>query len=406
MTFKTLLESMKKIDLCENPVENIQFTDEPKIPAYLTYPNKKAIDKYETTEVGGQGYALNKMVARVKSVAEFLERLCIYNPLLDVLSPPAKFEDNSEFVDPTTFHHTEMHDDKGAEILRSGNYRWVKGKDIFHDKNVLVPAQLVYLTDIFSNEMPIQRETTTNGAAFGLSENNDSVERGLLELVERDACMYSYLSERRLSRIIEFTEDIEELLGYLNRYRLETYVFDCATDLGIPTVIAITIDKTGVGPAVNLGSSAKLNYKDAIKRSILESIQCRNYARFMRKKDKESFPNETEVTSLENRLYYWYPPERIQDLDFWLQDSQQIKFSEISNKTATFANVISEFKNKGFDIIVVDITLPEIAQAGFKCSKVMVPQLHPLYLDERSKVLYSDHYGLLDDGGLKPHPFA
>ena len=44
---------------------------------------------------------------------------------------------------------------------------------------------------------------------------------------------------------------------------------------------------------------------------------------------------------------------------------------------------------------------------GFEVKKIIVPELHPLYLDERSKALYSAHYGEIDeDKILKPHPLT
>jgi hypothetical protein len=55
--------------------------------------------------------------------------------------------------------------------------------------------------------------------------------------------------------------------------------------------------------------------------------------------------------------------------------------------------------------LVTDITLPEIKRNGFETLKIVIPELHPLYLDEGAKSLYSVHYGeIKDDPTLKPHP--
>ena len=58
-------------------------------------------------------------------------------------------------------------------------------------------------------------------------------------------------------------------------------------------------------------------------------------------------------------------------------------------------------------MFVADITLPEIKEKGFEVLKVIIPELHPLYLDERAKALYSVHYGSIKDNpDLKPHPLT
>jgi len=53
------------------------------------------------------------------------------------------------------------------------------------------------------------------------------------------------------------------------------------------------------------------------------------------------------------------------------------------------------------------IQIEYIRDSGFQITKVIIPELHPLYLDERAKALYSVHHGLIEeDAGLKPHPFT
>ncbi len=61
--------------------------------------------------------------------------------------------------------------------------------------------------------------------------------------------------------------------------------------------------------------------------------------------------------------------------------------------------------DRGFHIYVADVTLPELKQAGFEVLRVVVPELHPLYLTEANKMLYSVHHGEIpNDPSLPPHP--
>ena len=74
-------------------------------------------------------------------------------------------------------------------------------------------------------------------------------------------------------------------------------------------------------------------------------------------------------------------------------------------KKINLHQAIRNIASRNFNILIVDITLPEIEKQGFETFKVVIPELHPLYLDERAKALYSVHHGdIKDDPTLKPHP--
>ena len=67
----------------------------------------------------------------------------------------------------------------------------------------------------------------------------------------------------------------------------------------------------------------------------------------------------------------------------------------------------SIFSERNYHIYVADITIDELTCVGFEVLKVIIPELHPLYLDEHAKSLFSIHGGIIsDDITLKPHPFA
>ena len=60
--------------------ESVMFTDEPKLPTFVCEPNNNAINKFICNDVYGQGSSYDEIDAKIKSIGEFFERLCIYNP--------------------------------------------------------------------------------------------------------------------------------------------------------------------------------------------------------------------------------------------------------------------------------------------------------------------------------------
>ena len=90
-----------------------------------------------------------------------------------------------------------------------------------------------------------------------------------------------------------------------------------------------------------------------------------------------------------------------------METDREVSYASLTDKPPTLAQVIDQLSGKGYRILVADITLPELAKRGFEVLKVVIPELHPLYLDERAKTRYSVRHGLIDsDPSLAPHPFV
>lgn len=268
----------------------------------------------------------------------------------------------------------------------------------------MIPAQIIYLYGI-EDEFSIQRESISTGAALGGVNEDRAFDNGLLEVVERDACISSYLRKQKLISPRNMSQKGAELIDYLNRYNLETFHFIVPNDFNVPVSMTIVIDRTPIGPAVSIGSKASYSCDNALLGSILESIQCRSYSRFNRNLEfPDGLPTESEITDLKHRLFYWYPIDRICDLDFWLKSCQK---TDVKKQKTSQRQLLDSIRERDYKVYIADITLPEIRDSGFQVIKVIIPELHPLYLDERAKTLYSVHYGLIEeDPKLKPHPFT
>jgi ribosomal protein S12 methylthiotransferase accessory factor len=383
------------------------FTDEPKFPNYFCEPNEKAMELYKTEGTFGQGYDTNVIKAKIKAVGEMLERLCLSNPSENFLE--TTYENSSKFLDPGLFfcYSSEQTKNKQEKIknIRNGKYKWVKSKNFATKEDIYVPAQMIFLSNDFSDEYALRKEQISTGAALGKIGELRAFQSGFFEVIERDGIMGFYLQNLQGRKMNNFPQKINKLLDYLNRYNLETHIFNATTDLEIPTIFTLTIDRSGVGDAINVGSKSGLTYIESIQSSIMESIQCRRLARGAKSFNQQKEINsENEIHSLENRFDYWSNPKKIKDLDYLINETPTISYQKLNPKTISFDQAINNVKNKGFNILVTDITLPEIKQQGFETLKVTIPELHPLYLDERAKALYSVHFGEIKELKLKPHP--
>jgi len=408
---QSTLSSLVNTGLIEGPEEVILLTDELKIPAYASFPNKKAKSKYHAVNQFGNGFDKNRTIAKIKSAGELLERLCLFNPIKEDFFISKYSLNEDKLVDPGLFccYSKEQIGDKKQylEKIRNEKYRWWPAKNISTGEKTFIPAQLVFLSSQFEDEFPIRKEMISTGAALGPVGDNHAFKTGFLESIERDASISAYLKKKPLSKIINLPDGILEIINYLERYQLKPYIFDITTDLEIPSSLVVTLDKTGLGPAVCVGASSNFKHEDAIKEALLESVQWRGTSRLIRKFYLTELPKENRVDSMTKRFFYWYSLERIGDLSFWLNSPNEIDYRKLAKADLTENEAINKIKTRGYHIFNTDITLPEVKGQGFEGRKVIIPELHPLYLDENARALYSHHYGEIKyDKTLKPHPIS
>tara|TARA_Y100000310_G_C20700529_1_gene829382 strand:- start:1735 stop:2949 length:1215 start_codon:yes stop_codon:yes gene_type:complete len=399
------INSLLSIGLTKKPQEIIHFTDEPKYPYYHTSP-KEDIKEGLPDDLCGQGFSESKNEAIIKSLAECIERISTFKPSHNrgIIS---KYLTNRNFIDPFKFVHysdEQLESRPGfLKEVKNQGYKWTEAIDFKTGKKVLLPSQIVYLNE--HSELPI-REGITTGVAL-----RDSLESAsfyaTLEVIERDAFMLAYLKKTPLEKITPDTMQLKKLIEYFRRYELYPTIFDITTDIGIPVAMCITLDYSGLSSAVNVGAKAHTNPLLAVKGALLESIQSRRLTRiaYLASKKGEEI-KEDEINSLENRYYYWHPVERISDLEFWLNQEEKKSFSEFAKKRITKSEIFKKLINKGYSIYLSDLTWPIIRNKGFSVVRCTIPEMHPLYLSEDFKALYSVHAGTInEDPTLKPHPF-
>ncbi len=397
-----MLDRLSNNGLSENPCEVVKFNDEPKIPTYVCLPNKHAQTTYLCNGAYGLGSALNPTPAKIKSIAEFLERLAIFNPQRKLFKKSKYIERSC--TNPFLF---ARYSNIKAE-LENSTFLWSHAISYPDKKKIFVPAQSIYISDMFKYETKLASEYITTGAAFG-NNFNDVLEGGLLEVVERDAFIISYLTKRKLNRIVHFSDKINSIINYLKYYYLDVFVYDITTNLRIPSFMTITVDRTGYGPAISVGLKAGFDNENTIFGSILESVQPRRQFRYNKEMagDKFKFPTESEIISTTTRYFYWYPTKMIKNLNFWLKNSRTINFTRIPDYASSLKEGVKELKDHGYHIFYADMAQNETRKMGFVVGKVLIPELHPLYISENSKVLYSIHAGnIMPRRALKPHPFA
>lgn len=361
------------------------YNDEPKIFAYSGIYKSK----YRHNADVACGYSFNKKVALTRVLGEGLERYC-----LDHFTRKAFYAGQSKniglalnLLDMSYFSKGQLRDKMFEQfrVNENSKFRWIKAVSLMKGKTVLVPASLfVFNYKTIKNEPTIILPVST-GSATGLSIE-DAIYRGICEIVERDAFMINYLNKipsPRVDLISIKDKDIYNIINIFRRYKMEPIVFDLTTDLQIPAFAAIALDRTGLGPAVSVGLKAGFNIKEAILGAIEESLMTRSWIRDKFIYNDPNYKKGKEIITIEDRAHFWFPMEAIKHLDFWINSGNIKKINIKGIPTDKLREALKLLKDKNMQVLYVDITDKNIKRHGFVVVKVVIPQLHPLYLNEK-----------------------
>lgn len=401
----------------------MSYNDEPKLYSYQVY-FKDIYSNGENEDSSASGISFNKRRALMKVLGETIERYAlggnnnnkfIYNNFSE-LKALSKLAIHPE--DLITFSNRNHY----AYNLGKKKLHWVEGKSLISSEKILIPAQLAYVPYLYQHSEPLIRFPISTGAAAGVTLN-DSLYRGICEIVERDAFMIAYLNKLPSPQIDLSSlsnKELYHIVNMLKKYKLEPIVLDLTNDLKIPVFAAIIVDRTGLGPAVSVGLKAGFDVKETIIGAIEESLMMRSWIRDKFIYNDPQYKRGKEIITIEDRAHFWFPVSAIKYLDFWIKNKNFKKFTTKDLRTPKdkLKKALSIFIKKRIDVFYIDIADKEVRKYGFMVVKVIIPQLQPLYLDERYPYLEGDRLyntpvkiGFLEKPNKEnqlnkvPHPF-
>jgi len=399
---KKLLEQNRLIHSIHN--NSFFYNDE---PSFYTYGvelntdggllNKRDYYSYfmHNPVCGGLSFQ-SKRLALLKSLAETLERLSLYIfPVKSVVysSFAELVKKGKKALDP--FFYT---DKKRVKTIPLG---WITGFNLVKNHAVLIPAQLVflqyhhYLSYVRSRQEPILSRLLSTGAASG-TNHEDTLLRSIYEVVERDAAMTTYLLKSPVTTIdinSVSSTSVKKIQSYCIDYHLNWLLFDITNDLQIPTYMSILLDRSGVGPAVAVGTKSSLNSSTAIVGSVEEAFMSRFWGRNEMIKQNYTIPRYQykNITTLSQRALFWSSRDKIKLLKYLTglpaKRYQPIRSETILSQKKELNKLLGMIVKKGYWVYYVDITLPMFKKINFFAYKAIIPGLQPLYLDEQLQEL-------------------
>lgn len=331
--------------------------------------------------------------AMIKCFGESIERTCIYhyreeNLIFDSYKNLQRNALNPK--DLSSFSKNQLLKEEFSKFRVNNDsvFGWVMGESLLTRKNILIPAQLVYLS--YRKKYPresIIRFPISTGASAHTSEK-DAISKSICEIIEREAFMIYYLNE--LSPPILDLKNIDDaefqkVYEMFKRHKLEFYILDISTDIPVATFAVLIIDKTGLGPEVVISTKTGFLIKETILGAIAEALKSWQGMRRSLDSNVKKKINENEITTLGERAYYWSQKQYSQKIDFFLRGKK--KYIDLRNTDLSLVSnlekVLEYFKKNNIETYCVDTTIKEARKIGFISKMALIPKLHPLYLNEK-----------------------
>lgn len=264
---------------------------------------------------------------------------------------------------------------------------WARGRSLITGDTRYIPAALVYIPYV-----PKDRDHPADFLGLAVSSGqacHTDPERALLtgiyEVVERDAFMITWLRMLAMPRV-DYRHDAG-LARVCERYfdgcGLTFHIFDITLDIEIPTTLCIVEGESARGPFIGVGAATRQSEHDAIVKALKEGAQDMVWARDLirRKPHWRPEPDFMNVRDFEDHVRLFCEPDMKPHVDFLL-DTPRTRppraRDEGEDPRRDLQRSLDAVQARGLDVIVVDTTTPEIAEAGFYVPKVFIPGTVPL----------------------------
>ena len=336
---------------------------------------------------GGKG--LTEKDAITGAVGEAIERYSAARVRLQDLRRSPLPQHAQDFLDPIQLclYDEDQYARKGFPFRRfdpDRSHYWVKGQWLDNRETVWAPALMTYY-NFPAGADDLYCQVTSNGLAAGAGLR-DATLRAVMELIERDVFMMTWLCRRPARRLIvddcldwSMRNVIAQLEGY--GANLELYLLN--GDVNVPVVVCLGLGDGATWPGLTVSSAAHLSPRIAVRNALLEHAYSGLSLRQRMLKDKQATPLAPEQVRpgsfLDHALFY-LPRERAANCDFLRSGSETVSLQSLKEPTEISLEECSRrLSLAGLRVAVVDVTAPDVALTPFRVVRALGVNMQPIY---------------------------
>lgn len=388
-------------------------------------------------DVGTAGRAHSYATSELTAILEGLERYCGLAPRSKRTVVHGSFNNlKDQALDPVKVgvHTEEQYAQPGAPFTMFNPdqpINWVWGYSFLQERPILVPEQIAYYSMGCGHHYVFE---TSNGCALGGSLE-EAIFYGILEVVERDSFLMAWYAQLPLPRLDLNSANDQELRLMIDRLQavagFDVHFFNSTMENGIPSVWGVAKNRKQTGVNLICSAGAHPDPVRAVKSAVHELAGMVQLLDQKLDANRDAyvgmFHDSSLVRQMEDHSLLYGLPQAQERLQFLLDDNRPLRtFEEEFDQGARHTDLtddlkeyLNAFRRLNLDVIVVDVTAPEIKRNGLHCVKVLIPGMLPMTFGHRftrlaglERVLripaelgYVKEPLEIDDLNPYPHPF-
>jgi ribosomal protein S12 methylthiotransferase accessory factor len=356
------------------------------VPDYSLGPHTS---KEEPNPLSISGAGMSSEEAKAKCIGEAIERYCWYHAGFWIKETRSKFKKiRKKSLAPENYglFSDSQYAQEGFPFIpfrEDTELHWVEGVSLDEQKPFYVPARLCYPG---VKDRTLLSYCTTTGLACSDNYFN-AVYTAICEVIERDAFMLMW-TNRIKPRLMEiqWPEEYEgkKALEYLRTSRYSCFIFSLCTDVDIPVIFTVMVNKEESSPYFSCGMACDLNMARAVRKSISESLHNLNFLiGAVHNNIRIKWEGEqTNIRHFDDHALLYANPCMKKEVSFILAGPHIKEKTVLTDEEAPDFNyeegvrrVIKLLDGKKYQPVVIDLTPKEIKKRGFHIIKILIPGL-------------------------------
>jgi ribosomal protein S12 methylthiotransferase accessory factor len=311
-------------------------------------------------------------------------------------------------------------------FTRSTRIRWARGRSLTTGADAWLPAQLVYLPwrRLVEGEEAVGYSTSSGLACAANAD--EALRAALLELVERDAFMITWAARLSFPRLTWSCDS--ELRAFERHHLAPAGLRHSAVDLSaihdVPTVLAVVHADGRCPGELGVGAAAAPTVGDACRKALVEAYAVHRGARALALGPPRTFRDDfADVVEFADHIHVYALREHAVHAAFLDASRRRCSVGEVAplegeHAADHVAALVARLAARGLDAFCVDVTAPDVGDAGVHVVRAVVPGLCPLDVRHDARFLGADRLrnvphelGLcarplrIDELNPYPHPF-
>ena len=323
----------------------------------------------------GTGVSTDPELARIAAISEAVESYVSMAPApRDRLVRSSYAALHERAVRPSTLAlHSALQyarHDSLQPLTDTTEIDWCTGWSLVAAAETLIPAVLVFLTHPHGPPNNFVGEVTSTGIAAHISLAA-AIVAGAYECMERDAVCIAWGNRLPLARLDPRGTAIEPLVAEGFGAGVDVQLYDVPTDSPCPTVMAIAWS-AAAPPHAAIGIACRRDHERAAHKAICEAAQMRS------RYGARGKPRPSVVRTFDDHADFYADATAAAQLRDFISGGARVRLAglprlEEADAASMLTEIVEGLRARRCDLLVAELTTPDVAAAGYRVVRVLIP---------------------------------